>query len=54
MQLKSISLKNWKNFTELNCELKNRLFVVGRLQHDRIIPMNQGNQLKVRYEWEKR
>jgi len=29
MLLKKISLKNWKNFRELNCEIKNRLFVVG-------------------------
>ncbi|MDR1748889.1 MAG: HigA family addiction module antidote protein [Spirochaetaceae bacterium] len=25
--------------------------VVGRLQHDKIIPMSWGNELKVRYEW---
>ena len=29
MRLKSISLKNWKNFRSLHCELINRLFVVG-------------------------
>ena len=29
MWLKNISLENWKNFRSLNCELKNRLFVVG-------------------------
>ena len=25
--------------------------VVGRLQHDRILPMSWGNDLKVRYKW---
>jgi addiction module HigA family antidote len=25
--------------------------VVGRLQHDKVLPMNAGNHLKVRYEW---
>jgi addiction module HigA family antidote len=25
--------------------------VAGRLQHDKILPMNMGNHLKVRYEW---
>ena len=29
MQLKSISLENWKNFRLLKCDLNNRLFVVG-------------------------
>ena len=29
MRLKSISLKNWKNFRSLQCNLNNRLFVVG-------------------------
>ncbi|MCL2129056.1 MAG: AAA family ATPase [Treponema sp.] len=29
MRLKSISLKNWKNFRSLQCDLNNRLFVVG-------------------------
>ena len=29
MRLKSISLKNWKNFRSLYCELNNRLFIVG-------------------------
>jgi len=29
MRLKSISLENWKNFRLLQCELKDRLFVVG-------------------------
>jgi len=29
MRLKSISLKNWKNFRSLRCDLNNRLFVVG-------------------------
>lgn len=29
MRLKSISLGNWKNFRSLQCELNNRLFVVG-------------------------
>jgi len=29
MQLKSISLENWKNFRSLKCELKDRLFVIG-------------------------
>jgi predicted ATPase len=29
MWLKNISLENWKNFRSLECELKNRLFVVG-------------------------
>ena len=29
MQLKRVSLKNWKNFKELDCELGTRLFVVG-------------------------
>jgi len=28
--------------------------VVGRLQHDKIIPMSWGNDLKVRYEWVER
>jgi Zn-dependent peptidase ImmA (M78 family) len=27
--------------------------VVGRLQHDRILPMSWGNDLKVRYKWVK-
>jgi hypothetical protein len=27
--------------------------VVGRLQHDKVLPMNQGNYLKVEYEWKK-
>jgi addiction module HigA family antidote len=27
--------------------------VVGRLQHDKVLPMNIGNGLKVRYEWTK-
>jgi len=25
--------------------------VVGRLQHDKVLPMNWGNDLKIRYEW---
>ncbi|MCL2479176.1 MAG: AAA family ATPase, partial [Treponema sp.] len=29
MRLKSISLKNWKNFRSLQCDLNSRLFVVG-------------------------
>jgi predicted ATPase len=29
MRLKSISLENWKNFRSLQCDLKERLFVVG-------------------------
>jgi predicted ATPase len=29
MRLKSISLENWKNFRTLQCEINNRLFVVG-------------------------
>ena len=29
MRLKSISLENWKNFSLLQCELRDRLFVVG-------------------------
>jgi addiction module HigA family antidote len=27
--------------------------VVGRLQHDKVLPMNMGNSLKVRYQWTK-
>ncbi|MDR0301768.1 MAG: AAA family ATPase [Treponema sp.] len=29
MRLKSISLENWKNFRSLQCELSNRLFIIG-------------------------
>jgi Zn-dependent peptidase ImmA (M78 family) len=25
--------------------------VVGRLQHDKVLPMSWGNDLKIRYEW---
>jgi len=29
MRLKSISLKNWKNFRSLQCDINNRLFIIG-------------------------
>ena len=29
MRLKSISIKNWKNFRSLHCEINSRLFIVG-------------------------